>query len=709
MSALTNSFFACTAAVCTVAMSQATVYPAPANEPATYEWSPHTGKLTITYNGTAIYSAQALTPDHKPVSLKVDTHRDGDKIAQTFTFHTESSIVLDGSVSTSPEGFAAETRGKAQEEFPLVRNSVGPSFSLRNNAIYDRRFDWSLVATGTEGVHIEPTKTGHFNLGGFGTDVTLTFYPRYYQKQKNLPHYEPWTYQVRKDSITGWCSWWAYFDKFKETDLKEVLNVLSANRLNDFGYRFVQIDDCYQDRSLEGRPESWLKWNSNFPSGIDGYASAVRAHGFEPAVWSGVQFWGEQTPKQHPDWFVKDATGNPMKAPWIDYVTDASNPDAAKNLVAPRFAGFKKAGFTYAKLDTLRHLMYDGLNNAPDWLAKTGKKPDDVFRAYLETARAALGKDTFLLACWGVLPEAIGIADGCRIGGDGFGVRTFQQYNSWNGVIWRNDPDHCDVGPNPIMRPVLASLAGSMLMLSDKASVYQNPANLEGAKRAAPVLYTVPGQLYDYEPTKSDVIAHGDRRAIKTGSGDSPVDATQKGPVCPWWLLEIAKSYEHWNILARMNFGDTALPTTKVYFGDLGLKHNRDYILYEFWSKTYLGVRKGSFQDEVLEPGKMRLWSIREKLDHPQILSTSRHISQGGLDLEDVKWDEKKRELTATASVIQGDPYEIVVRMPALFRLNTATGDGNLLDIKREEEISRVTLHPTATGPVHLTLKFSKE
>jgi hypothetical protein len=58
---------------------------------------------------------------------------------------------------------------------------------------------------------------------------------------------------------------------------------------------------------------------------------------------------------------------------------------------------------------------------------------------------------------------------------------------------------------------VICSLAGGVLMVSDKVEVYKDGANLEGMKRSAPVLSTVPGQIYD--------AGHG---------------------VANWWLQEIA-------------------------------------------------------------------------------------------------------------------------------------------------------------------------
>ena len=47
-------------------------------------------------------------------------------------------------------------------------------------------------------------------------------------------------------------------------------------------------------------------------------------------------------------------------------------------------------------------------------------------------------------------------------------------------------------------------MAGAMLLLSDRPDVYADDNNLEGVKRSGPILFTVPGQLYDFDPRKSD-------------------------------------------------------------------------------------------------------------------------------------------------------------------------------------------------------------
>jgi hypothetical protein len=53
--------------------------------------------------------------------------------------------------------------------------------------------------------------------------------------------------------------------------------------------------------------------------------------------------------------------------------------------------------------------------------------------------------------------------------------------------------------------------------------------------------------------------------------------------------------------------------------------------------------------------------SVRKVLDHPQVLSTNRHVLQGWIELKEVRWDPEARTLGGTASVIGGEPFQIVV------------------------------------------------
>ncbi|HKK17710.1 MAG TPA: alpha-galactosidase, partial [Opitutales bacterium] len=620
-------------------------------------------EFTLDYGGARILSAVSSGP----VSVAGRASSVG-PVEQRIRVSGEEGrpVVLKITIHASSQAIAAETSGAAQRSFPIVRTSHGLSHNRRNNAVYDRFGDWMIEMPGGE-TRIKPVAQAdgstRFEIEIKSDRPEIIFRPRYYQKHKNIEYFEPWTYEVRKDSITGWCSWWAYLNDFREEDLKELLDVWQQKRLADYGYTFIQIDDGFQggvdgERRnnplnygyVGGRPETWLEWRTDrFPSGMTGYVDAVRRAGFSPGVWVGCFFSDEATVEQHPDWFVEGENGEPFAGPYVSYAIDATVPEAANRLVRPTYRGLEHAGFDYVKIDQLRHLLYDNLNHNPEYAASRGYKPADIFRAYLTAVRQELGRDTFVLSCWGVLPESVGLADACRIGGDGYGPVTMQQYNSWNGIVWRNDPDHCDVRPHrkpaeignvrktekviasgsdTIIRPALASIAGCMLMLSDKPEVYADDRNLVGIRRSSPVLFSVPGQLYNFDSSKTNVLKDTRRGSVISGAGMSPIDGDQHGEVCPWWLNEFNLGFSRWNVLHHLNWSDTAVAPKRVRFKDLGLDENKEYAVYEFWTDRFLGLFKGSFETPAIGAMGLHSLAIHERQDRPHILSTNRHLSQ---------------------------------------------------------------------------------
>ena len=387
---------------------------APPSQAAQVAYDAARGTLRLTYAGATLFDGRVTA------GAKLDQQVTEAKgaLTQTLTL-TGGGLKLTGTVRAGEQSLAAETRGAAQERFPLVRTSSGASHNRRNNAVYDRARDWSLA--GGDGTVITPSADHRFSLAASGDTLTLTFCPRLYSRHRNLPYYRPWTYRVRQDSITGWCSWWAYMRGFQQKDLESLLAVWRDKRLADYGYRFIQIDDCFQGGDdagrpgtpktngyAGGRPETWLQWRRDaFPGGLSGYAQACRQAGFEPGVWIGCGMGDLQTVEQHPNWFVHGPDGQPFAGDWVGFAVDTTIPEAADTLVRPIYRGLKQAGYSYVKIDTLRHRLYDNLHHNPGYCAERGLSAAEIFRSYLRVAREELGPDTFMLACWGVLPEAI--------------------------------------------------------------------------------------------------------------------------------------------------------------------------------------------------------------------------------------------------------------------------------------------------------------
>lgn len=727
----------------------------PPNQPAALAADRAHSRIVLSYRGGTILSAslaiagaggertpQAVrapildggTKDARGIVIEQDIERgDRESVMQCVRFRLSGarpgeSIVLRGSVEASQEAFPAETLSMAQSRFPYIRTSVGLSRNLRNNAVYDRRFDWELEGPADDATQINPLPSREerltFSFTAKGSPLELRFRPRYYQKHMNIPLFEPWTYRIRQDSVAGWCSWWAFRTNINAADVSLTAKVLSE-KLKDYGYEYMQIDDGYQS-DYSGLPDHWLQTNpARFPDGLASMYQAIKSSGLKPAIWVNVHFGDLAFVQQHPSWFLRQPDGQPHKGPWIDYAIDGSAPDAIDNIVRPLYRGLKQMGWQYVKIDTLRHLLYDAINRRPEYFAKRGADAVEAFRNVLRAAREELGPETFILACWGVLPEAVGIVDGMRIGGDGYEPTSLQQYNSWNGVVWRNDPDHVDVLPrsrgigvgnvtetavtaadtrDSVIRPVIASLASGSLLLSDRPEVYQDEHNLEGARRSAPVLFSVPGQLYDYDASKSNLVIKGERGAVTSGAGPSPIDAMRSGEICPWWLVEIDRPFDHWNVLARLSFAP--LPATTVRLADLGLRADREYIVYEFWSRKLIGVFKTEFPSPAQVAKEVRIYSIHEKLDHPQVISTNRHISQGGVDLAQVQWDPRNSTLTGKSSVVKNDLYTLTIFVPSGLRVGKAQVGGRAAAIQTVGSAIEVSFTPGASTTIPWTVSF---
>ena len=700
---------------------------APPNEPAQVEIN--NGRMVIRYHGADLLVAGASTaaPDGSPlaitsgnsthtgpyVSLETSESRGArGEVEQRVILTIKNSdgpFRLLGTASTSEEGFPAETYSAAQQRFPYIRNSVGLSHNLRNNALYDRHWDWELEGPGDGATQITPEECARggacaptvnlqFRWVSSGTKIVLTFRPRFYQKHKNISWFEPWNYKAWKDSIAGWCSWWAYRDAITEGDVRRVTD-LFAKKLRDFGYQYIQIDDGYEV-STAGKPQDFLTTDARkFPSGLAALAEMIRSHGMKPAIWVNVHFGDQQFVEQNPTFFIRDAAGHPAKGPWIEYGIDGSNPAAVDALVRPLYRELHRQGWQYVKIDALRHLLYDATYPNRAYFAAKGISGEQAFRNVLTAARDELGPDTYILACWGVLPEVVGIANGDRLGWDGFGPSTLVQYNSWNNVVWRNDPDHADITPpgEEIIRPALVSMAGAQLLLTDKVEVYEDDAKIEGAKRAAPVLFTTPGQLYDFDPSKTNNLIAGLRNQ-NGGAKPGPIDADQTGVESPWWMLDINRPFESWSVLARMSYKPQ--PAATVRFADLGLPGDRAYLVYEFWSKKFLGSFRDSFPAPAQQAKEVRVYAIREQVDHPQIVSTSRHISQGGVDLGNVSWAAGK--LSGTSEVVSGDPYTITIYAPGAKVVQAAKG----WKVRRDGELVLLSQTPETTGRLQWWMSF---
>lgn len=620
-------------------------------------------QITLRYDGRVLADGTVTSGGPAP-ERRTSVSESNGAVTQVikWTAVGQQTVQLSLLVTGSLESMAVEV-DRIADTLPVVRYAIGESHNRRNRAVYDRQRDWVLSIDA--GATATVTPAGTTSLRGFrieatGAEIVLRFRPRYYQKHRALKYFQPWTYQPWKPSVAGWTSWYAFRDRVTQSDIADTAATL-ADTLAPFGYEYVQIDDGFRQNPI-GVPDHWLTPNNKFPGGLNGLKASITSKGLKPGLWTNVSFADRTYAAAHPEYFVKGADGAPARGNWVGYIMDGTNPKTLADLVTPVYRALKSGGWQYVKVDALRHLKYEGYNSYADYFDQKQQDRDAVFRQFASNITRELGPDVFKLMCWGVRPELIGLFDGCRLGNDGFGYGGFSEYNSFNNIVWRNDPDHIELKQADAYRATtITSLTGSILMLTDPPAVYRTD-RVEAARRASPVLFAVPGQIYDVEPSRSDAMS---RASIEmSGSGPRTFDATQNLSTHYLYAIDVTKPYEQWMVLARTG-GDTGA----IRMADLGLVPDQEYLAFEFWTKAFLGAFQQSFTPPAIDPRYgVQAICLRPRLARPQLVATNRHVSCGAMDVSDVTW--RARALDGVGDAVANDPYEVYLTEPPGFTMS---------------------------------------
>ena len=670
---------------------------APPNAPAVVV--AHGSAIELRFADRTIFTGQ-LTSTAAAPRLRTLVDSAGGRITQIVSWVASGRMTLRGVIHATPDAFAVDADPR-DDALPIVRHSVGPSYNRLNRGVYARSGDWLLSLDFPSTAVVTPVVNGDsaaFAIEAVGGEVTLRFRPRYYQKHRGLAFYQPWTYSPWRRSVAGWTSWFAFRDQVTEADVHSAVDAI-AERLAPFGYEYVQIDDGFQQLPI-GVPDHWLNTNAKFPGGLKGLRDYIASHGLQPGLWTNVSFADAVWAAAHPEYFVRTADGKPAEGNWVGFVMDGANPATMRDLVLPVYRALKAQGWRYFKVDALRHLRYEGYNSHAEFYARQGRDRVGVYRSFVQQIRDVIGRDAFLLASWGPRPELIGIIDATRVGDDGFGYGGFAQFNSFNNVVWRNDPDHIEIARADGFRSAtITSLTGALLMLTDRPEVYRSD-RVEAARRTAPVLFTRPGQVYDIDPTRSSRLAMANTEV--SGSGPRPFEADQRLQQS-LYQLDIARPFEHWTVLAR-----TAGAPEVIRMTDLGLAADKDYLAFDFWAKRFLGVFRDSLVTGAVDPGyQVQVLCLREQQPHPQLLATNRHVSCGGVDLERVSWHDNA--LAGTSQVVAGDDYELYLTEPEGWTAETVTAVGAEaeLGVVRGHD-RRITLRGAPAGLLSWTVRYRR-
>jgi len=130
---------------------------------------------------------------------------------------------------------------------------------------------------------------------------------------------------------------------------------------------------------------------------------------------------------------------------------------------------------------------------------------------------------------------------------------------------------------------------------------------------------------------------------------------------------------------------------------------------FDFWANEPVADFKGELSLKV--PGRScRVIAARAAAGHPVLVSTSRHLSQGILEVTDETWSEETQTLSGVSQVVANDPYELRIAGiedgGKIWKPIAAEADGMTTDIREGPGLLRVMMHPGSSRGMKWSVKF---
>ena len=483
----------------------------------------------------------------------------------------------------------------------------------------------------------------------------------------------------------GFCTWYSEVggltDKqggagaLNEKDIV-TLTEFAAKELKPFGFGFVQIDDEWQDGAsnpdgsrINGPRRGFTRHKPDgpYPGGMAKTAAMIKRNGLTAGIWTLPFARNHQDPeyKDRQDWFMKRLDGKPYETVWGGTSLDLTHPAVQAHLVelAQTLTGW---GYDYFKMDGLwtgsateQIYVNDGYkddqigNNAP--FRDPHVTNIEAMRSGLKLLRQAAGPKVYFSGCCASqnmrsLGGAIGLVDSMRVGPD-------------NGFEWqdyRKEVMHFEGGgiiTGPIRANRLYFLHGRVWW-NDPDPAYVRPAVKLHHARLLASWIAVAGAFNlnsDWLPglpaERLDIL----KRCMPSHAAQArPVDYFDTGMPSIWLLTDVQPTVRR-DVLGLYNW-ESKTRAISYDAAKAGLVASATYHAFDFWGNVPLADFTGAFKIDV-PAESCRIVSLRAAEGRPVLVSTSRHVTQGIVDVAEERWQDAT--LSGVSQVVAGDPYEL--------------------------------------------------
>ncbi|NDK14710.1 MAG: hypothetical protein GW911_21975 [Armatimonadetes bacterium] len=455
----------------------------------------------------------------------------------------------------------------------------------------------------------------------------------------------------------GYNSWYSYRLEISEDLLLQNARIMKE-RWAPLGLEYVQIDHGWQYKEVVG---NWVP-NERFPHGLPWLSGELGKLGYKLGLWLSVTNISEFAPflSEHPEALMHNADGSPVVSAeyWFwephgkTYSLDPTHPVGAR-FYEDTGKALRDYGCRYAKNDFQTNIGSGTAvlhNNA-----MVHGVP--VYRLGMDLLRKGMGPDVAYHSCNGMLNVIAGACDVAWTHRDMGNPRgDWESLSAWvnefccryhvSGKFYWSDPDYLQVGQGTLnetqVRMAICALGGGPVTICDRLPELSE-------EKLALIPKCLPGHAKPARPL--DLFTHLGYPQV--------------------WDLPVEAAWGKWHVVGVFNLADQP-ERIEVALSRLNLETGKPYVVWDFFGERLLGevTPGGELELAVRVPApamSARLLRIAPKETRPFVLSTDMHLTQGGVELPEVKWEDDTLTLRGTARRAPGITGKVLIYVPPGF------------------------------------------
>jgi len=526
----------------------------------------------------------------------------------------------------------------------------------------------------------------------------------YYKNSLNLQYYNPINKAFYPLPPCGWISWPAYKYYINADTVVYVMNEDTIKTAVDFFSRTMQPFGMQTFQVDDGWEKSYDYFEvpspTNFPEGMDSIARYIKAHNLKPGLWLVPQGCASGDDAERYDAFLRENDSTYFHTLLGFYTVDPTSPQANAFLVH-EMDTLRSWGYNYFKIDAQPYVdyLYDSLTA---YMHNPDQNHTDYYRQSVTDIRQGCSDSSYITGSWnpisfgttglGAPLTAVDILNACRLTGDigdswKFSIEVYDSIEEnlyLNNVAFYTDFDVFFVGDTTNFEQAqtwatMIGITGVPMMNGDNPWTLTDE-RLELLRRIYPTVNIYPLDLFRNP---------GKRKHI--------------------WDLKINQIGRQYDVVAVIKTDEYEPSDLIIYWKQMGWDTSDSYHVYDFWNKEYLGTCSNSMVVEVPDTG-CRVFSFVKVENAPKLISTSRHITQGWVDLDTLVYDTAAMTFSGVSPVVGNDPYELRFAVPLNYQNSfvamSASVDGLPFHLKQTANFITLSFTSPQSAKVRWSILF---